>query len=81
MDHLKRNTKRQLGKIFSIMVLDGLARMWKPIRIDAGWLHCIDTDLNEDVEGNMKEAGVDEAVGKVAPQLKNLRNNLDLRNN
>ena len=54
--------------------------MWKPIRIGAGWLHCIDDDLNEDVEGNMKEAGVDEAVGKVAPQLKNLRNNLDLRN-
>ena len=42
------------------------------IRIDAGWLHCIADDLNEDVEGNMKEAGVDEAVGKVAPQLKNL---------
>ena len=54
--------------------------MRKPIRTDAGWLHCIDDDLNEDVEGNMKEAGVDEAVGKVAPQLKNLRNNLDLRN-
>ena len=55
--------------------------MWKPIRIGAGWLHCIDDNLNQDVEGNMKEAGVDEAVGKVAPQLKNLRNNLDLRNN
>ena len=54
--------------------------MLKPIIIDAGWLHCIDDDLNEDVEGNMKEARVDEAVGKVAPQLKNLRNNLDLRN-
>ena len=59
---------------------DGLARMRKPIRIDAGWLHCIDDDLNEDVEGNMKKAGVDEAVGEVAPQLENLRNNLELRN-